>query len=207
MGTVRTRVGVINMTRLGAVIVLAVLLAASTADAADELGLFFGDYPGNYPPASVFESPGEFNPIRAHLVLHGPTMPQLAGWACSVGLQGTAHLFDVTIYHGGVNNSVFPELSVQYPSPIATEDGLVLMTLWYLPLDLEANCLALGGLFGPPSTDSPVLRIQGGQDVAATVYTFGDGNVVAQFNGTGTSCWGIVASTSTEWGTLKALYR
>jgi hypothetical protein len=135
-------------------------------------------------------------------------MPQLAGWACSVGLQGTAYLFDVTFYHGGVNAGDFPELSVQYPSPIATEDGLVLMTLWYLPRDLEANCLALSGPSGLlPGIDPPLLRIEGGQDVPASVFTYGDGNVVAQFNGTGTSCWGVVDAAVTGWGALKALYR
>ncbi|MBK7047882.1 MAG: hypothetical protein IPH48_15540 [bacterium] len=133
------------MKYLGAVMALLVLLLVSPANAANELGLFFGEYPGVRPPASVYALVTPFAPIRAHLVLCGPTMPQLAGWACSVGLQGTAYLFDVTFYHGGVNAGDFPELSVQYPSPIATEDGLVLMTLWYLPRDLEANCLALSG--------------------------------------------------------------
>ncbi|MBK7771112.1 MAG: hypothetical protein IPI48_11510 [bacterium] len=193
---------------LGAVMALLVLLPVSPANAANELGLFFGEYPGIRPPASLYEPVAPFTPIRAHLVLYGPTMPQLAGWACSVGLQGTAYLFDVTFYHGGVNAGDFPELSVQYPSPIATEDGLVLMTLWYLPRDLEANCLALSGPSGlPPGTDPPLLRIEGGQDVPATVYTYGDGNVVAQINGTDMSCWGVVDAAVTGWGALKALYR
>lgn len=196
------------MKYLGAVMALLVLLPVSPANAANELGLFFGEYPGVRPPASVYASVTPFAPIRAHLVLYGPTMPQLAGWACSVGLQGTAYLFDVTFYHGGVNAGVFPELSVQYPSPIATEDGLVLMTLWYLPRDLEANCLALSGPSGLlPGIDPPLLRIEGGQDVPASVFTYGDGNVVAQFNGTGTSCWGVVDAAVTGWGALKALYR
>jgi hypothetical protein len=88
---------------LGAVMALLVLLLGSPANAANELGLFFGEYPGIRPPASLYEPVAPFTPIRAHLVLYGPTMPQLAGWACSVGLQGTAYLLDVTIYHGGVN--------------------------------------------------------------------------------------------------------
>lgn len=199
------------ITRFGAMtalMALAALLAASPANAANQLGLYFGDYPGNYPPASVYEFAAPFDPTPVHLILHGPTMPQLAGWACSVGLQGTAHLFDVTIYRGGVNAGVFPELSVQYPSPIATEDGLVLMTLWYLPLDLEVNCLALSGPSGLlPGMDPPLLRIEGEPDVPASVFTFGNGNVVAQINGTGMSCWGVVDAAVTGWGALKALYR